>query len=246
MFRVISSLYPRRSWRNFHSGFTLLELIVTMGIMTVLTLGIVPLVKTSVKRQREERLRSALREMRTAVDEFRRDASGLQCRTTGSSSNPGSGTTDSASDPTQQQNQQVQRPVPIFSILGVDPRSKVMISDCTIFSAENPDYLPPTLETLVNGVNVIPRASLLSGGIPQTNLPGSPDASGDDENGSLIGKKKMYLRTIPIDPMTGKAEWDLRSTYDPPDSTSWGGQNVFDVRSLSQDTALNGEKYSDW
>jgi len=62
----------------------------------------------------------------------------------------------------------------------------------------------------------------------------------------LSTKKKIYLRGIPIDPMTGAAEWELRSCYDPADSDSWGGENVFDVRSKSKDKALNGEKYSDW
>ncbi|MGH9916002.1 MAG: type II secretion system protein [Pyrinomonadaceae bacterium] len=256
MSRVISSFHSRERWRKFHPGFTLLELIITMGIMTILTLGIMPLVKTSVKRQREERLRHALREIRTAIDEFRRDTAGLQCGATGSGStsnslNPDGGATDPASDLTQQQDQlpqgqQLQRRLPIFSILGVDPRSKVMISDCTIFSAENPDYFPPTLESLVNGVSVIPRSLLLAGGLPQTAIPGSSDTSGTEDKGTLIAKKKVYLRSIPLDPMTEKAEWDLRSTYDSSDSTSWGGQNVFDVRSLSSDTALSGEKYSDW
>jgi general secretion pathway protein G len=51
---------------------------------------------------------------------------------------------------------------------------------------------------------------------------------------------------LPIDPMTGKADWELRSCYDAHDATSWGGENVFDVRSKSKETALNGEKYSDW
>ena len=55
-----------------------------------------------------------------------------------------------------------------------------------------------------------------------------------------------YLREVPVDPMTGKAEWGMRSCYDSPDSGSWGGENVFDVYSKSQDTALNGQKYSDW
>jgi general secretion pathway protein G len=54
------------------------------------------------------------------------------------------------------------------------------------------------------------------------------------------------MRGIPVDPMTGKAEWDLRSCHDPADSTSWGGENVFDVRSKSKEKALNGEQYSDW
>jgi hypothetical protein len=63
---------------------------------------------------------------------------------------------------------------------------------------------------------------------------------------TLATKKKIYLREIPIDPMTGEKEWDFRSCYDTADSTTWGGENVFDVRSKSRATALNGEKYSDW
>jgi general secretion pathway protein G len=59
------------------------------------------------------------------------------------------------------------------------------------------------------------------------------------------GKKLRFLRRIPVDPMTGKAEWTLRSMQDDPNSDSWGGQNVFDVASKSQRTALNGTKYSD-
>jgi general secretion pathway protein G len=54
------------------------------------------------------------------------------------------------------------------------------------------------------------------------------------------------LRRIPIDPMTGKAEWAMRSSQDSPDSTSFGGQNVYDVYSKSAATALDESKYSDW
>jgi general secretion pathway protein G len=60
------------------------------------------------------------------------------------------------------------------------------------------------------------------------------------------GKKLKFLRRIPVDPMTGKAEWNLRSMQDEPNSDSWGGQNLFDVGSKSQATALDGTKYSDW
>lgn len=60
------------------------------------------------------------------------------------------------------------------------------------------------------------------------------------------GKKLRFLRRIPVDPMTGKAEWGLRSMQDDPDSNSWGGQNVFDVYSQAQGTALDGTKYSEW
>jgi general secretion pathway protein G len=63
----------------------------------------------------------------------------------------------------------------------------------------------------------------------------------------VAGNKKVrFLRRIPVDPMTGKREWGMRSVQDDPDSTSWGGDNVFDVYSLSSGTALDGSKYSDW
>ena len=78
---------------------------------------------------------------------------------------------------------------------------------------------PPDLETLVEGVS---RAN---------------DAS---------GTKLKFLRRIPIDPMTNSNEWGMRSYQDKPDSTSWGGQNVFDVFSKSDGTALDGTKYRDW
>jgi general secretion pathway protein G len=62
----------------------------------------------------------------------------------------------------------------------------------------------------------------------------------------IQGKKVKFLRRIPVDPMTGKAEWGLRSMQDDPTSTSFGGQSVFDVYTKSTGTALDGTKYSDW
>src|SRR5687767_9761481 len=61
------------------AGFTLIELVITITVLTILTLGVVPLLKLSVKRQKEEQLRVALRQMRTAIDEFRRDTVGITC-----------------------------------------------------------------------------------------------------------------------------------------------------------------------
>jgi general secretion pathway protein G len=60
------------------------------------------------------------------------------------------------------------------------------------------------------------------------------------------GKKIKFLRRIPVDPMTGKDEWGLRSMQDDADSTSWGGQNVFDVYTQSQGTGLDGTNYREW
>jgi len=197
--RVTLSRGRRQATRR---GFTLIELVITVTVLSILTLGIVPLMKLSVKRQREEQLRAALRQMRGAIDEFHRDTADMTCGT-----------------PTG---------LPPY----VDPRSRVKISDCTIFGVDNPDRFPPDLDVLVSGVNVIPRM-----------LPGGGGGGGVPQ---LSTKKKVYLREIPVDPMTGEADWEFRSCYDEADSGSWGGENVFDVRSKSKDKALNGEKYSDW
>ena len=73
-----------------------------------------------------------------------------------------------------------------------------------------------------------------------------PDLDKLVEGEDVAGKKLKFLRKIPIDPMTGKAEWGLRSMQDDATSDSWGGQNVFDVYTKSQDEALDGTKYKDW
>ena len=78
---------------------------------------------------------------------------------------------------------------------------------------------PADLETLVEGVSVVGDAS---------------------------GRKLKFLRRIPIDPMTNSTDWGFRSYQDKSDSTSWGGQNVFDVYTKSKGTALDGTKYIDW
>ena len=83
----------------------------------------------------------------------------------------------------------------------------------------NSEGYPPDLETLVEGV-----------------------AAAND----ATGRKLKYLRRIPIDPMTNSSEWGLRAYQDKPDSTSWGGQNVFDVYTKNGGTALDGTKYRDW
>jgi general secretion pathway protein G len=59
-------------------------------------------------------------------------------------------------------------------------------------------------------------------------------------------KKVRFLRSIPTDPMTNSTDWGLRSNQDDPDADSWGGQNVFDVYTKSQGTALDGTRYSTW
>ena len=78
---------------------------------------------------------------------------------------------------------------------------------------------PPDLETLVEGVSVPNDAT---------------------------GRKLKFLRKVPIDPMTHSTDWGLRSYQDEPDATRWGGQNVFDVYTTFEGTALDGSKYRDW
>jgi general secretion pathway protein G len=65
-------------------------------------------------------------------------------------------------------------------------------------------------------------------------------------NGDASGRKLKFLRRIPMDPMTHSLEWGMRSYQDDADSTSWGGQNVYDVYTKSGGVALDGSKYVDW
>ena len=83
-------------------------------------------------------------------------------------------------------------------------------------SAYGSEGYPPDLETLVKGVEY------------------------------AGGAKVRFLRRIPVDPMTGRADWNLISPHDDPDSTSWGGDAVFDVHSKSQAIALDGTRYAEW
>jgi general secretion pathway protein G len=212
-------------------------LVITLTVMSVLTLAVIPIVRTSIRRQKEQRLREALREMRTAVDEFHRDTVGMQCGPTGAViNNPGGGGIPGAPG----------APAPgAPGGVYLDPRSRVVIADCKIFGVDNPEHYPPDLETLVAGVDVVPRASL---GGPQAGR-GLDSVGGQatDSAATLVPKKKRYLREIPVDAVTGKIDWCILSSYDESDGGCTGSPvNVFDVRSKAPGEALNGEKYSDW
>jgi general secretion pathway protein G len=146
-------------------GYSLTELVMVVACILILTAAIVPVTRLGVQRQREMELREALRNMRNAIDDYKR-----------------------LSD---------QGLIPID--LGTEG-------------------YPKTLDVLVEGVDLVGQ----------------------------IKKKRRFLRKIPVDPMTQKAEWGLRSYQDEPDSRSWGRQNVYDVYSLSDGTALDKTKYKDW
>jgi general secretion pathway protein G len=98
---------------------------------------------------------------------------------------------------------------------------------------------PPDLATLVTGV------PLTGGQVAGGQVAGGSIFGGQPSSGSQK-QKVHFLSRIPVDPMSGSTDWGLRSVQDDTDSTSWGGQNVFDVYTKSTSTALNGTKYSEW
>lgn len=223
-----------RAARLPQRGFSLIELVITVSVLAILTLGVIPMVQVSVKRQKEEQLRAALRDFREAIDQFHREALvGAQMQAQGRLST-------AQQEQQGRNNQQGQAPINVFA----DPRVRVFISDQTIFGVDNPDRYPPDLETMVNGVDVLPITAGGLGRRGDMRFSATEAASQD----ALIPKVKIYLRRIPVDPMTGKADWCFRSSYDTADTScdGWGGENIFDVRSRSDGTALNGEKYRDW
>jgi general secretion pathway protein G len=148
--------------RRGERGLTLVELIVTVTILSILAGAALPMARFKVKREKERELRRDLWEMRDAIDHYK------------------------------------------------DAADKGAFQ--TKLDSQN---YPPDLDTLVKGVDV-------------------------------QSKKVRFLRRIPVDPMTGQAEWGMRSMQDDPTSDSFGGQSVFDVYSKSTGTALDGTKYSDW
>ena len=151
--------------RSGTHGFSLIELLVTVLIISILIGLAIPLARNSIKREREFALHAALREIRTAIDKYK-----------------------DASD-----------------------RALIMVKVDT-------NGYPESLQVLVDGVDMA----------------------------GAVSKKLKFLRRIPIDPMTNKTEWGQRSDQDDPKSTSWGGQDVFDVFSKSEGTALDGTKYKEW
>jgi len=159
----------RRWFLRTSPGYSFVELVVATAVMMILASAALPIARFSIRRQKEAELRQALREMRTAIDEFKRWADAGR-----------------------------------ISTIGVS------------ITADN---YPPSLEVLVEGV-------------PYTN-----DAS---------DRRKKFLRRIPADPITGRADWGLRAYTDPPDATTWGGDSVFDVYSKAPGVGLNGVPYRDW
>ena len=228
------SLPPTR--RSRIAGITLLELIFTIGILLILSTAAIPMFRVTIQRRKESELRYDLREMRNAIDRYKDDADKNLIRTEVGSQN-------------------------------YPPDLQTLVDGVTISSPGSgaggisASALAGASGTAQFGSAGTPQ--LGAGGAggtsqfgPGTGAPGSTGAAGGipslGSSGSAslglpqTATKVRYLRKIPVDPLTGKTEWGLRAVQDDPDSTSWGGGNVFDVYSQTQATAMDGTKYSDW
>ena len=177
-------------------GVTLLELLVTMSIILVLASVALPLQKMTSKRSQELELRQKLREMRMAIDEFRRDWA-----------RDG----DIMMGPLCTKNKQICKDV--AGIAGYPKSMKVLL-----------------------GVD-------LSGGDTTAKAPEKDKAKEKEKDMRSV---RRYLRRIPLDPLTGTADWALRCYQDPPDIQQWCGEDVFDVSSTSLAIGLDGVRYRDW
>ena len=179
--------------RDGKKGLTLIELVVVMAVLSVLAAVSMPLLKVSVRRAKEMDLRRDLRQMRDAIDAYKK--------------------------------------------LSDDKR-------LTNSDNQTPNGYPKDLDTLVKGVEVAPQVI----GTANTGAADKEVRSIGEDAKQKLGKKPTMrlLRGIPVDPMTGKAEWGMRSSTDDPDSKVWGADDVFDVYSMSDGVGMDGSKYKDW
>jgi type II secretory pathway pseudopilin PulG len=207
---------------------TLLELILTVGILLVLSSAAIPMFRITIQHRKETELRYDLREMRNAIDRYKDDADKNLIRTeVGSQNYPPDlqtlvdGVTVSAGG---------------GGAGGISASALAGASGTGQFGSAG---TPQLGAGQAGGASQFGQGA--AGGIPSLGSTGSASQAM-----SGTPSKVRYLRKIPVDPMTGKTDWGLRSVQDDPDSTSWGGSNVFDVYSESQATAMDGTKYSDW
>jgi general secretion pathway protein G len=217
-----------RATRNKNAGVTLLELILTIGILLVLSAAAIPMFQITIQHRKETELRYDLREMRKAIDRYKDDADKNLIQTAvGSQNYP---------PDLQTLVDGVNISSPGGGASGISASALAGASGTAQFGSAGTPQL---------GAGQAGGASSFgsggTGGIP------SMGSSGSASQAMSGGPNKVrYLRKIPVDPMTGKADWGLRAVQDDPDSDSWGGGDVFDVHSESQATATDGTKYSDW
>jgi type II secretory pathway pseudopilin PulG len=237
-------MYPPKSAaqgeRNGVAGMTLLELILTCGILLILSTAAIPLFRMTIQHRKESELRYDLREMRDAIDRYKDDADKNLIRTeVGSQNYP---------PDLQTLVDGVQISGGGTGVGGISASALAGASNTGQFGSAGTQQFGATqggagspFGAGAAGAGGIPSfgSGASAGGIPALGSAGSA-------GGSDLPTKVRYLRKIPIDPMTGKADWGLRAVQDDADSTSWGGHNVFDVYSQSQAMATDGTKYGDW
>ena len=179
----------------------------------------------TVRRQKEAELRRDLREMRDSIDRYKDAADKNQIRVeVGTEGYP---------------------PDLDTLVQGVDVTSGSTTSAGGL-SASLPAGVVAAAASA--GINIPAAiAGAQSGTAPGGGVPafGSAATSASTAGTALI-RHVRFLRRVPVDPMTGKAEWGMRAVSDDPDSSSWGGKDVFDVFSLSSGMALDGTYYKDW
>jgi type II secretory pathway pseudopilin PulG len=221
--------------RNSIAGLTLLELILTCGILLILSAAAIPMFQMTVQHRKESELRYDLREMRNAVDRYKDDADKNLIRTEVGSQNYPPDLQTLVDGVTVSSGGSGAGGISASALAGASGTGQ-------FGSAGTPQLGAGQAGGAAQfGSGGTGTGAGATGGIPSL---GSGGSASQAMSGS--SSKVRYLRKIPVDPMTGKADWGLRAVQDDPDSTSWGGSNVFDVYSQSQATAVDGTKYSDW
>ncbi len=208
------------------AGLTLIELIVAFSLMLILSLMALPVAQVKVSREKERRLREALHEIRQAIDRHKdmADAGRLGMLDPDNHGYPES--LETLVDGAALQEQPGAQPSSSPGI-GLEP-SRAMTRDRDRLGGLGPD-------------------SRSADAFSTRGRPGTGGFSERDESSERDEPETIrFLRSIPVDPMTGGREWGLLSVSDDPRARGWSGRNVFDVYSLSGATALDGTQYNDW
>jgi general secretion pathway protein G len=208
---------------NTVAGMTLIELILACAILAILSSAALPLAQMTIRRQRETELRRDLREMRDAIDRYKDAADKNLIRTEVGSQ-------------------------------GYPPDLETLVDGVTVsITGTSQIGMSASALAAASGTAQFGSAGTSPFGSTGAGQPGAAGASGfgptTGQSGSSMTEtpsKVRFLRKIPVDPMTGKADWGLRAIGDDPDSRSWGGHNLFDVYSQSTAKSIDGTNYDDW
>ncbi len=236
-------------------GLTLVELIVAFTILLILSTMALPVARVKVRRDKEHRLRAALTEMRDAIDRYK-DAvdegiiteedpdnhgypPSLEVLVEGVEANPGGAGMGGN---------------PLGGMPGMNdagPQSRGPLGNRNSANQRRGSFGSQRAGQTNSRSGTSGFGSRSSGFGSRSGNSGRGNGDGfgtATDTGEEDGEpaKIRFLRRIPEDPMTGRAEWGMRSVSDPPDAMSWGGDNVFDVFSLSLGSSLDGELYSEW